>query len=228
MRREEFEAKLLERVEAMEAGDCGEMTAKDWERLREEYRKRHGLGACIPFIHERCPSMTEEMYWQKLREIGWLNYLSAEEQEDMRPRLRRDLTKGNKWAFLNLNQGGWDGEDPDYEAILRHLADVSRGVFHPKSIELLVNEDVRIRFDHDGRSYTCTVTEEGWYDDRFLEVVNKSLEDSGAKQRFIVLPSVDQTLGFVFIPPEMYADAVRVRLIPTSDEIAQMMEELDA
>jgi hypothetical protein len=105
------------------------MTDKDWERLRKEYLERHAY-------RKKALSVTEEAYWQKLQEVGWLEYLSPEEQEDMRPRLKRDLANNDKWAFLNLNQGGWDGEDPDYEDILKHLARVSRRVFYPTNIAL--------------------------------------------------------------------------------------------
>jgi hypothetical protein len=61
-----------------------------------------------------------------------------------------------------------------------------------------------------------------------MDLPNKALEDCGVKQRFILLPPDDQTAGFVFIPPEIYDAAIRVKLIPSHEEVAEMMEELDA
>ena len=39
----DLEVKLLQRVEAMEQGDAREMTARDWDRLRQEYLQRHSM-----------------------------------------------------------------------------------------------------------------------------------------------------------------------------------------
>jgi antitoxin ParD1/3/4 len=39
-RRAEIDAELLKGMEALERGECSEMTAQDWQRLRTEYLER--------------------------------------------------------------------------------------------------------------------------------------------------------------------------------------------
>ena len=39
----DFEEKVLAGLAAIERGDCREMTAEDWQRLRKEFRERHPL-----------------------------------------------------------------------------------------------------------------------------------------------------------------------------------------
>jgi Arc/MetJ-type ribon-helix-helix transcriptional regulator len=43
-RHDELKAKLLEGVAALDRGEGRVMTSSDWERLRQQYRARHGIG----------------------------------------------------------------------------------------------------------------------------------------------------------------------------------------
>ena len=166
--------------------------------------------------------MTEKTFWQRLKKIGWLDYLPEDSHEEVRGQLKKNLQKPNsKWAFLALAQGGFDVEINSYKDVLEGLAQASRGIFHPTQIKelWLKKEDAdKISFQHNSQDFSCTVPHAGWFDLKVLELVNQALEISGTTQRFIPLPAADQFLTLVFVPPSVYEAAVKEKLIPNQED----------
>jgi hypothetical protein len=56
--------------------------------------------------------------------------------------------------------------------------------------------------------------ETDWFECEVLDLINQALESSGRKERLIALPSVDQLVFIVFVPPDIYEQAVAEKLIP--------------
>lgn len=177
--------------------------------------------------------MTERTYWQKLKKIGWLDYLPQEMHAEVRKQLKQNLSDDPQLAFLALTQGGFDIEcimdagtdELSYAAALRDLAEVSRGVFEPTQIEdafVKRRRAIQVSFRHGRKKYSCIVPyDNDYFDMTVLELVNRALAESDVKQRFIVLPDVDQFVNLVFVPPQVYAAAVREKLVPSQDELSE-------
>lgn len=174
--------------------------------------------------------MNEAEYWEKLGEIGWLEHLSDRERKQIRSTLKKNLMAKDRrdWAFLALTQGGFDAEDIDYPRELAHLAAMSRNLFKPTAIsEKVVSGKRAISFLHNNKSYRVIVADNGWFDDAFLDTANRALEQSRAKERFIVLPAVDQFVNLVFVPTKVYDAAVREKLIPREEDLPDEEEEFE-
>lgn len=173
--------------------------------------------------------MTERTYWQKLKKIGWLDFLPQDKHDEVRKQLKQNLSDEDPdYAFLALAQGGFDiecimgvGDSLSYAAALKELAELSGGVFRPTQIkDEFVNRKrgIKVSFHHGRKQYSCTVPyESDHFDMTVLELANQALTDSDVKQRFIALPQADQFVNLVFVPPSVYEAAVREKLIPTPE-----------
>src|SRR5262249_51703603 len=153
--------------------------------------------------------------------IGWLKYLPTDMHKEVREQLRKNLSGPQpEWAFLALTQTGFDTECIDdensYVEVLKDLAKSSRGVFAPTNIKAdCKKKTITISFNHHGKSYSCQVPfDSDWFDASVMDLVNKSLEESKAAERFILLPAVDQIANIVIVPPLIYEKAVKEGLIP--------------
>jgi hypothetical protein len=182
--------------------------------------------------------MTAEESWAVLERIGWLAYVPVADQADLRDRLTRCCAEDLKYAFLALGRLGFDGEcimgegGPDeplsYYALLQDFARVSGGLFRPVKIVDRVDWERRttsVSFAHNGLEYRYyRPVAMDWFQEGVLDLVNRALKDSGAKERFIPLPAVDQCWSIAFVPPAVYKRAVRAGLIPTQEMVNEWPE----
>ena len=178
--------------------------------------------------------MTGEEYWAGLERVGWLAYIPASEQAELRERIARSCCAENpKYTFLTLHRLDFDGEcimgegGPDeplsYYHKLQDFARVSNGKFRPVRIVDRVDWERRttsVSFAHNGfeyRFFAPTATD--WFLEGVLDLVNQALKRCGAKERFMPLPAVDQCYAIAFVPPAVYRKAVRAGLIPTQEMV---------
>lgn len=177
--------------------------------------------------------MTERAYWEKLKKIGWLEYIPKSLQAEIRARFKKNYKTDPTRAHLSLNQTGFDSECIEgigsnngcsYHDVLKQLAKDSGGVFHPTHIkdEFVKHgrtRSINVSFRHDRTTYACNVPDSDYFDMSVLDLVNEALEASGRDERFIVVPSDDQLVFIVIVPPEVYERAVDAKLIPASRDV---------
>jgi hypothetical protein len=73
----------------------------------------------------------------------------------------------------------------------------------------------RVSFQHGGKLFQCEVPlEDDWFQQPVLDLVNKAIKASKAKEQFIPLPLCDQTVSLVLVPRSLYKKAVSAGLIP--------------
>jgi hypothetical protein len=169
---------------------------------------------------------TAEAYWNEMKKIGWLDYFTAEQQQDTLARLRKSFQDGGEWAYLCFSQAGFDTECIDepgsYCKVLEDLGSYSNGIFHPTEL----NEEhltlskrrhaTKVSFQHDGNAFSATVPHDSdWFDMAVVELANRALEASGRPERFMELPSPDQCAFLAIVPPAIYEKAVARKLVPT-------------
>ena len=98
--------------------------------------------------------MNASTYWQKLRSIGWLDYLTDEEQTSLRAQLEHNLAQKNAWdAHMALAQTAFEDDPPD--EMLLTLGKISRGLFVPTDISVEGDdESMTLAFKHAGRTFS--------------------------------------------------------------------------
>jgi hypothetical protein len=177
--------------------------------------------------------MTAESYWAGLERVGWLAYVPAAQQAELRQRIAQSFAEGAKWTFLALSVLTFDGEcimgegGPDeplsYYAKLEEFAKASGGRFRPVKIVDRVDwarDTTQVSFAHNGLEYKWSrPLATDWFQEGVLDLVNSALKDAAVKERFIPLPAVDQCWHVVFVPTAVYRKAVRVGLIPTQEMV---------
>lgn len=183
--------------------------------------------------------MTPDEYLDKLDAIGWFDHLPPGERERIRPQLEKNLQDDPFWAYYALASMCFDtefvqDEGPEsvlsYYWLLEELAASSSGIFKPMNIQDRLdryNETAYVAFEHHGRSFSVTVPfETDWFEWDVLELVNRAIGESGSKLRFIPLPQGDQIVCLVIQVPDVYGAAVRVGLIPTPEQVNEVLDEL--
>jgi uncharacterized protein (TIGR02996 family) len=193
------------------------------------------LSAVSRFPLETCAAADS---WARLHQVGWLDWVPEENRMDLWERFARVRAEDPDFAFLALGALGFDGEcimgesGPDeplsYYAKLQQFAAASKGRFQPVKIMDRVDWQLRyttVSFAHNGLEYRWDEhTASDWFSDKVLDLVNRALKESGVKERFIALPAVDQCWSLVFVPPSVYARAVKAGLIPTQEAIDALLE----
>ncbi|MBM4068940.1 MAG: hypothetical protein FJ271_08365 [Planctomycetes bacterium] len=171
--------------------------------------------------------MTEQTYWTKLTKIGWLKYVPKQLHAEIRDRFKKGFKSSPDWVHLALNQTALDSECIDgpesYCELLKNLAKDSNDIFQPTQIKAEMvkkgrTTSISVSFRHKGKVFSCVVPfETDWFEQGVLDVVNHALEASGREERFIVLPTNDQLMFLVIVPPAVYDKAVESGLIPADE-----------
>jgi hypothetical protein len=182
--------------------------------------------------------MTADEYWAGLERVGWLAYVPAPQHAELRERIACAMAEHPQFVFLTLSVIGFDGEcimgegGPNeplaYYTKLQDFARVSRGRFQPvKIVDHVdwIHRTTFVSFAHNGLAYSWfRPIATDWFQGEVLDLVNKALKESGAKERFIPLPAVDQCWSIAFVPPAVYNKAVRAGLIPTQGRVDKWLE----
>jgi len=173
--------------------------------------------------------MNANTYIKLLDDIGWFSSMREERRKEKEKRIKEAFLKSEgetKDVFLSLNDVWFDAEgvgEPDgenmtgYPQLLQELSTASDGIFPPLNIseEQNDNDTISISFEIKGKRYEVTVKDPEWYDDEFINTVNVTLEELGAKQRFFDLPTEDQCQAYCFVSKEAYDFALKKKLIPS-------------
>jgi hypothetical protein len=81
--------------------------------------------------------MNAKAFWQKLRKIGWLDYVPPEQHDELRAQIETNLAgKDGAFVYLALAQGAFEARKTDAKRLLRELARVSGGKFTPKKVKV--------------------------------------------------------------------------------------------
>ncbi len=170
--------------------------------------------------------MTIDKYWKKLEKCGWTEYLSEAEKKEFHSQLRKNLkSKTEKeLAFLALVQWCFEPLSLTNPAIIRSLAKFKPKLFHPTQIkETKAGRDrVKVSFLHNDEKYETTFNLGDEIE--ILDLANQVLQNTKVKERFIVLPAVDEWVNLVFVPTDVYEAAVREKLIPKQEDLIDMDE----
>jgi hypothetical protein len=189
----------------------------DWDGQQQEYRK----------WSEQIEQPTSEDYLSRLEESGWLEAVGSERAEELRDRLTTALKENPSYSFYELADTEFDadcieeaGTDDScsYFSIIMQLAHDSRSLFEPTSVTDRLDREAgtaSVSFEHRGKSYSCEVPfKDEWFQEPVLQLVNEALSESGTMNRFIDLPSCNQTLSLALIPESVFTQAVQLGLIP--------------
>jgi tetratricopeptide (TPR) repeat protein len=172
---------------------------------------------------ERTNAVNAKTYWQKLKKIGWLDYLPEDLHDDVRSQLETNLKDKEEPQFvcMALALGGFEAGSTDGKSVLQELARASRGVFRPTRINITpVKKDppFELSIQHDKKKFSCLISSE--FDnlpspdyENILNLANQSLKATAAQERFFALPVVDVFFNLVFVPPSVYKAAVKEKLI---------------
>jgi hypothetical protein len=171
--------------------------------------------------------MTEEEYWSKLEQVGWLDAIPNPERTRLRAAVADAFSRDPKYACYSLAVTSFDpecieGSGPDeacsYYSVVTQLAKASYGKFAPTDLHDDLDEGAgvaRVTFQHGGKVFKCEVPwEDDWFQQPVLDLVNKAIKASKAREQFIPLPLCDQTISLVFVPPSLHKKAVSAGLIP--------------
>jgi hypothetical protein len=136
--------------------------------------------------------------------------------------LTAEFERSPDWVHLALATGAFDAEciedSVSYRDVLRSYAEASGGVFGPQKIKASVSfssERAKISYELSGEPFSRSIPcESDYFEPEAHDFINDTLEKTGCKQRFFMLPSPDQFIYLVFIEPSVHSAAVRRGLIP--------------
>lgn len=175
--------------------------------------------------------LSADQYWNKLAQSGWVDQLPEQRRAELEADVRAAFDQNPLYAWTALAAVEIDSESLydigtdalSYQAHLTALVQASDGVFHPTNLrEQLSGENVRISFEHDGRSYAFeTALVEDTFDEELLAVINQALADSGTAKRLLLLPTIDQILRFVFVTEPTFQRAITLHVIPPARYAAE-------
>lgn len=163
--------------------------------------------------------LSADEYWQRAVESGWLDNMPAEAHAELEKRVREAFVSDPLIAWSAFYAAVFDSEmfeDAAYTVRIEELAKNSYGGFQPENIqEEYLDGPTRISFELKGKTYEYTTQDFGdYFDEEVINVINQALREVGEKRQFHSLPVTDQVYYLVFVTPETYENAERLRLIP--------------
>lgn len=106
----------------------------------------------------------------------------------------------------------------DYANVFQGFFNIGHGVFTAESFSQVFNEvtqELEILFIYDKRVHTFRTFESGWYDaESILQTLNEALSQSGKSERYILLPTGDQTCIVIFAPEGKFRKVVQKLRLP--------------
>ncbi|MEM6265769.1 MAG: hypothetical protein AAGI38_24925 [Bacteroidota bacterium] len=164
-----------------------------------------------------------EGYFSTYDSLGLLSHLNDEEKGHELNRLKGESISSAEdilYEIENVCQGfDWemsDGDQPYKKAILEFAA-ITRGEFTPTKIKdgfSFEKEKAYVSFDFKGKTYQTSVDVfRDWYDEAFLMLINKALEENDLSGKFYDLPDGGQTSSHIYLTEDQYKFLVANKLL---------------
>ena len=162
-----------------------------------------------------------EAYLQALTDINWFVY-KTNNKEEILERLENE-ENNNDFVFCLYNlwfdaEGFEDGEP--YDRLLDEIVKIINLKNFSKKVDYNKKDNsvtILIKTEKTTYNYNIDLDEFGdWIDEDFINMfINEQLlKGENIINRFLPLPSSDQTVQFVFVPESLYNDAVDKGVIP--------------
>src|SRR6185436_8482109 len=125
--------------------------------------------------------LSSKKYWQRLEEIGWLEYVPKADQKDLLARIKKALGKPDpQFAYFCLTQYSFDGEgvfEDSYTHLIDDLSSISGGTFAPEEVkESVLKGERKISYRHNRKQYKWkTPANTDYFDLDLLKMINQSL-----------------------------------------------------
>jgi hypothetical protein len=169
--------------------------------------------------------MSPEVYWQKLKQCGWLDETPSQMHEDLMLWIQDAFLRYPIYVFYALTTFHFDAEciygvgekEPSYYRSLMEFSEISEGVFSPTSIEDFHDREsfrYSVSFVHGRGEYKARVYDSDYFQCEIIELINQAIEEQGSEKRFIDLPNTDQCYNLAFVSPEVFHRAEVAGLIP--------------
>lgn len=154
-------------------------------------------------------------YISQINEVGLLNHLSKEYLKSKTDSIYDNeftsfqdvLLYLDEESIINIDWEMRDGNKP-YQFILLEFSKLTKGYFQPTDIidEFnFDNEDALIGFTFKGKKYQTKVKSMGdWYNEGFLDLIQKAMNESGADRKFYTLFTEDQISTHIFLNKLQY------------------------
>lgn len=153
-----------------------------------------------------------QKYFHIYDSIGLFKHLDQAEKQNELLNLKNSFLYSNESILYRVNDiclgFDWemfDGNKP-YEKAFKEFASITRGEFKPTNIgdDFAFNKKrCKISFDFNGKSYSEIVDVTGdWYSGKFLELINKAVEENNLSGKFYYLPDGGQASGHIYLTTE--------------------------
>ena len=162
-----------------------------------------------------------EAYLKALTNINWFDYKTNDKNEIIE-RLKNQSNNNNLvFCIYNLwfDAEGFE-DDESYDNLLDEILEIIGLENSSKKVNYNENDNsvsISITIEKRTYNYKIDLDEFGeWIDEDFINIfINEQLlKGENIINRFLPLPSSDQTVQFVFVPESMYNDAVDKGVIP--------------
>lgn len=155
-----------------------------------------------------------QKYFHIYDSIGLFKHLDQAEKQNELLNLKNSFLYSNesilyrvKDICLGFDWEMFDGNKP-YEKAFKEFASITRGEFKPTNIgdDFAFNKKrCKISFDFNGKSYSEIVDVTGdWYSGKFLELINKAVEENNLSGKFYYLPDGGQASGHIYLTTEQF------------------------
>lgn len=162
-----------------------------------------------------------EAYLQALTDISWFVY-KTNNKEEILERLENE-ENNNDFVFCLYNLW-FDAEgfedDERYDRLLDEIVKIINLKNFSKKVDYNKKDNsvtILIKTEKTTYNYKINLDEFGdWIDEDFINIfINEQvLKGENMDNKFLPLPSSDQTVQFVFVPESMYNEAVDKGIIP--------------
>lgn len=194
----------------------GRMTAKT---LRAAERQFPGDA-----FYASIEKTSEDEYWQKIVDSGWLEGLPARESERIRHELHQTFLAAPELAMECLSVLSIDHTAfaESYTAVLERLRGLSWGAFEPGNVTETEDEDgsTSLSFTHMGRVYSARLSSARIDDVKVLKLVNRALRDAGTERQFAALclgVLKDDHIRLAFVSEKAFYKGEELGLFPADD-----------
>ncbi|NUM43811.1 MAG: hypothetical protein HUU38_03825 [Anaerolineales bacterium] len=164
-------------------------------------------------------SISADEYWKRIVESGWLECLPLDKYLELEENVRQAFLRNPLYAHSSLAVTIVDSEfcsEHPYKDLLEELESNSFGQFQPRDIrEVWKDDHFEVAFTLDNQLCKFTANNYAdYYDDQIIHLINTKITEQGITSQFLTLPASDQCFFFVFVNPDVYRKAQKLKVIP--------------
>jgi hypothetical protein len=228
----------LRRIGATELGALQNLVCEHWDKLCPSTCS--WVAANMPEIMSgpATPVLTTDQFLEQLEKAKFFAGFTPEAARKAKALVRKNHKQGLAGSgakyfrrfpgfaliFLSID-GEWDLEP--YEPLVKTFAKASFGMFAPKKIKDVRNEETgaaTLSFEVDGISYKATTEDQGgWIPSEFLELIEKAFKKHchGFEIFETFYPEAGQSSSWTFCTPKAYRALVKAGLLPADPDVVR-------